>query len=97
MTFELKDRYDLKGGIACFHATPTEGGTYLTTIVFDGSSIVEVVLGDRKSRLQMQIGHQFNFRFKATQILPILMGKSTAYMVIDESLKIYIFRPNRRK
>jgi len=51
LTFELKDRYDLKGGIACFHATPTEDGTYLTTIVFDGSSIVEVVLGDRKNRL----------------------------------------------
>ena len=50
-SFELRDRYDLKGDVACFHATPIEGGSYLTTVVFDGSLIAEVILGERRSRL----------------------------------------------
>jgi hypothetical protein len=50
-TFELRDKYDLKGDIACFHATLTEKDSYLTTIVFDGSLIVEVILGERRDRV----------------------------------------------
>jgi hypothetical protein len=52
----------------------------LVSYVHSGSLIREVTLNTGEARLQREIPHLFNFKFKATQIVPLDEG---VFLVID--------------
>jgi len=64
----------------------------LITYTYKGSYLREFVLGDEsKKQLHRDIKHDFNFRFKAVNIVA-LSGKTSAFLITDESEKCYIIR-----
>ena len=80
--FEIIDKFAINHSISCLFSQPYNNG-YLVSYVHSGSKVLEKTLNTSDEfRMEREVLHQFNFKFKAVSILPL---QDSCFLIADEA------------
>lgn len=93
--FEVKDHFAVKHLVSCMVVQPYLEDSLLVSYVHSGSQLREVQMSLVKegSRMQRDVPHSFNFKFKAEQMSPL---EEETFLVVDQAQIGYVFKASTK-